>query len=268
VHVRPPPDQYVDSKNLAARASLHLRFSTNPQGWGNWLFQQLELEDGFTVLDVGCGPGELWRSHLDNIPRSCRLMLTDLSPGMVSEAESALADDRFEFSVADAQALPYPDEFFDCVTANHMLYHVPDLHGALSEIARVLRPHGRLYAATNGTAHMRQLHGIIRRSVPGFAVPATPFTLENGDLMLMRHFDEVSARIHEDSLVVADAAALSAYVRSMAGLVDVTDQQMDEVEETIHEQIKSKGPIPIDKAAGVFIAKGPRKAEPSPRSWC
>lgn len=185
---RLPTDQYVDSSNLSARVNLHTLYSTNPQGWGNWVFQQIELEDNLAILDVGCGPGGLWRSHLDGVPTGCRIVLTDSSPGMVYEAENALPGDRFEFSVANAQKLPYPDEHFDCVTANHMLYHVPDLDRALSEVARVLKPRGKLYAATNGAAHMSQLHDIIRRSIPAFAVVSTSFTLENGYTILERHF--------------------------------------------------------------------------------
>lgn len=253
-----PENQYIDSRNLSARTNLHARYSTNPHGWGNWLFEQIELEDHWVILDVGCGPGGLWQSHLDSIPTGCRLVLTDSSPGMVSEAESMLSDGRFEFRVADAQELPFPDEHFDCVTANHMLYHVPDLKRALSEIARVLKPHGKLCAATNGAAHMGQLHNVIRRSVPSFTVLTTSFTLENGGNLLGRYFDEVSVRRYEDSLVVPDADAVSAYVRSMASVADASQHQLDEIEEAIHHQITSGGPMLIEKSAGLFVAKTPK----------
>ncbi|MDD5705031.1 MAG: methyltransferase domain-containing protein [Kiritimatiellae bacterium] len=258
---RLPANQYADSGNLSARANLHAQYSTNPQGWGNWLFQQIKLKDHLTILDVGCGPGGLWRSHLGCIPANAHLVLTDLSPGMVSEAENVLPDKRFEFRVADAQALPYPNGSFDCVVANHMLYHVPDLDGALSEIARVLNPQGTLYAATNGVSHMRQLHEAIRLSIPEFAVLTGSFTLENGSSVLERHFGEVSVRRYEDHLVVPDADALSAYVRSMASVADATDRQLDEIEQRIRDQIVRDGSMEIEKAAGLFIAKEPREAE-------
>ena len=258
-----PPDQYVDSGNLSARANLHAQCSTNPQGWSNWLFQQIQLTEALTILDVGCGPGGLWQSHLGGVPAGCRIVLTDSSPGMVSEAENAIHDDRFVFRVADAQELPYPDEQFDCVTANHMLYHVPDLERALSEIVRVLKPHGKLYAATNGAAHMRKLHDRIERSVPGFAVLTTSFTLENGDAILTRHFAEISVRSYEDSLVVPDAGALSAYIRSMAGLTDASEDQLDAIDDAIRDEIARRGPLRIEKVTGLFIAGEPRKAEPS-----
>jgi len=263
-----PPDQYVDSSNLSARASLHTLYSTNPEGWGHWLFRQIELEDNLTVLDVGCGPGELWRRHVDGMPTGCRAVLTDLSPGMISEAEKALPDDRFDFRVVDAQELPYPDDHFDSVSANHMLYHVPELDRALSEIARVLKPQGKLCAATNGVAHMRQLHDIIRRSVPSFACLSTSFTLENGQANLERHFGAVSMLRYDDSLVVPNVSALSAYVRSMGSLAEATGRQFQEIDEAIREQIRRDGSMRIEKATGLFIAKKPRRAEPTHRPPC
>jgi SAM-dependent methyltransferase len=259
---RLPKGQYVDSRNLLARANLHTQYSTNHHGWGSWLFQQLELQDNQTILDVGCGPGGLWRDHVDRLPNGCRAVLTDSSPGMISEAKGSLPDDRFEFRVADAQELPYPDGHFDCVTANHMLYHVPDLDRALSEIARVLTSRGKLCAATNGDGHMRQLHDIIRRSIPSFTCLSSAFTLESGKVMLDRHFGEVSIRRYQDSLVVPDADALSAYVRSMGSLADASAQQLDEIEGAIREQIRREGPMRIEKAAGLFIATQPGKPEP------
>ena len=57
-----------------------------------------------------------------------------------------LADVRgAKFECADIQNLPYPDESFDVVIANMMLYHVPDIARGLSEVRRVLRRDGRFF---------------------------------------------------------------------------------------------------------------------------
>ena len=110
-----------------------------------------------------------------------------------------------------------------------MLYNLACLERTLSEAAGVLRPRGNRYAATNGAAHMRQLHDIIRRSIPGLDVVCGSFTFENGHAILERHFHEVSVGRCEDNLVVPDADALSAYVRSMASLADATSHRLDEI---------------------------------------
>ncbi|MBN1964831.1 MAG: class I SAM-dependent methyltransferase, partial [Anaerolineae bacterium] len=165
-------EQYKDSRNLGARAGLHQGFSTNTYGWQRWVFDQLEnlppdAHARARVVELGCGPGWLWRENVNRVPAGWHVTLTDLSPGMIAEAQAALADSgrAFAFDVVDAQSLPYDDAALDAVVANHMLYHVPDRHRALAEIARALKPGGRLIAATNGAAHMQELFDLIGRFI-------------------------------------------------------------------------------------------------------
>ncbi len=93
------------------------------------------------------------------------IALSDFSPGMIEEAQHNLADAGrpFAFERIDAQAIPFADASFDMVIANHMLYHVPDRPQALAEIRRVLRPGGRLYAATGGANHLREIGELVQR---------------------------------------------------------------------------------------------------------
>ena len=94
--------QYADSRNLSARIDLHARYSTNPQGWGNWLFAQLDLRPGDRILELGAGPGRLWRDRWQGLPAGCRLVVSDASPGMVREARQALAGAGVGFAAIDA----------------------------------------------------------------------------------------------------------------------------------------------------------------------
>ncbi len=161
-------DQYRDSQNLGARAQLHQRFSKDSNGWFRWVMSFLGLKQGIEVLECGCGPGWLWRNNLDALPIECQITLTDLSPGMVAEAQNGLAnaDQKFLFREADITALPFDRRKFDLVVANHMLYHVADRNAACGEVQRVLRRGGRFLAATVGSHHMRELDPIRKRLIP------------------------------------------------------------------------------------------------------
>ena len=52
-------EQYKNAANLSIRIDLHRKYARNPMGWFPWLYSQLALKDGETVLETGCGHGEL-----------------------------------------------------------------------------------------------------------------------------------------------------------------------------------------------------------------
>lgn len=255
--------QYRDSQNLDARAALHRNFSTGQQEWQPWVFDQLALGPGTAVLECGCGPGWLWRENAERIPPDCHITLTDLSPGMVAEAESALAGQPgFRFQTASIDDLPFPDASFDVVVANHMLYHVPDLDKALAEVRRVLKRDGRFFAATNGQNHMHELKELARRFA-GEAVmqkwPPLTFRLENGRDLLAPFFDEVTLTMFADGLAVTAVEPLMAYLRSMALTqtlqTDTMTAETAALEQHIAATIAAQGAYHIQKETGLFMAR-------------
>ena len=244
-------DQYRDSTRLGARMDLHARYSTNPYGWTRWAFDKVAVRSGQRVFEAGCGPGWLWRGNADRVPPDCVIVASDFSVGMVAEAKLALADPRFTLLSADAGALPFGDESFDAVVANHMLYHVPDLDGALSEFSRVLRPGGRLIAATNGHAHLNELRDVLDirwRYVDMFG-------LENGPEDVARHFEDVAVERYPDAIEVSEAGPVIAYVRSMSSFWDASDELEAKLRSAIDSAVEREGVFHISKDTGVITAR-------------
>ena len=169
---------------------------------------------------MGCGPGQLWLDNLDRVPQGWGVTLSDFSPGMLDEARRNLqgASHPFAFKQLDAQDIPFPDGAFDAVVANHMLYHVPNRGKALGEMAQVSIPGGRLYAATLGLGHMKDLSDLLHKFDPDaepFGGRFTElFSLENGAEQIMEHFSEVDLQLYDDALVVTEAEPLVDYVLS------------------------------------------------------
>jgi ubiquinone/menaquinone biosynthesis C-methylase UbiE len=114
--------------------------------------------DGATVLDVGTGPGvllvELARRRSD-----LRLTGVDLSADMIAAAQRNFKpfDDRTSARVADVTSLPFPDRSFDLVVSSLSLHHWDDPGAAVAELARVLRPGGRVYVYDFPTAPFEKL---------------------------------------------------------------------------------------------------------------
>ena len=103
------------------------------------LLDAVEVSEGLSVLDVGCGPGYVATSAAARgaIPRGL-----DFSREMVGIAQRMFPE--IEFQEGDAQNLPFVDETFDRVLANFSLPHVSDPVRACAEACRVLKPGGKL----------------------------------------------------------------------------------------------------------------------------
>jgi SAM-dependent methyltransferase len=167
------------------------------------------------VLEVGCGWGEFAERVVQEL--GVELVAIDQSERMVELARERGVDAR----VGDVQELPFAEGEFDVSVANWMLYHVPDLDRGLAELARVLRPGGRLVATTNSLDHLGELWSLVgrdRRREP------VRFFSETAEEPLLRHFARVERYDNEGTVVFADRAAVQRYVASSVAHKHLVDQ--------------------------------------------
>ena len=241
--------QYRWSGNLAARIALHRECSTNPYELQRWIFDRLAIAPGQRVLEIACGTGSLWSENRDRIPRDVRLILSDISLGMVETTRLAVPDAAY--LACALPDLPFGDEQFDLVIANHMLYHVEERQRGLREIRRVLRHGGTLFAATNGREHLRQIKELMSDfGIEGGDISAS-FTLENGEEQLRQVFGEVRREDHPDSLRVTDAELLMGYIASISPRVAGLRDQM---RAAVEARITAEGAFHVVKSTGAFTA--------------
>lgn len=272
-----PPElaeQYKNATNLDARIALHSRFSTAKVNWYRWLFDHFTLPTGASVLELGCGPAKLWRENAERVPESWNITLTDASPGMIEEAKAYLegAPRAFTYGVVDIQAIPFADASFGAVIAVHMLYHVPDQRRALAEVRRVLKPGGRFYASTNGSAHMQEMAELVshfaendaeKDIVEAFRMvhTANSFRLEDAREMLTPLFGEVTLHRYESALKVTEAEPLLAYILSTGAASefklasdDAASQRLASFKRYLEARLEADAAIHITQASGLFVA--------------
>jgi len=106
--------------------------------------QWLNIPPGGVALDVGSGPGNVTASLARAAGRDGLALGVDISEPMLARAVSAEAGPDVGFLRADAQRLPLRDETVDAVVSIAMLQLIPDPAAAVAEMARVLRPGGRM----------------------------------------------------------------------------------------------------------------------------
>jgi demethylmenaquinone methyltransferase/2-methoxy-6-polyprenyl-1,4-benzoquinol methylase len=128
-----------DLMNTAMTAGLHHR-------WRERAADRAELEPGGRALDVCCGTGDLALELARRVGADGEVVGCDFSEPMLELARGKAARRGIEvrFEWADALALPYEDGTFDAVTVGFGVRNLADLGRGLGEMARVLRPGGRL----------------------------------------------------------------------------------------------------------------------------
>ncbi|MBI9051065.1 MAG: methyltransferase domain-containing protein [Anaerolineaceae bacterium] len=250
-------NQYHKSDNLNARIKLHELFTVTDTPWFAWVYDHLALQSNQHILELGSGTGRLWLENLSKLPNDCKINLSDLSAGMLVEIQGKIKDQRFSLMCMDAQNINFPNNHFDLIIANHMLYHVPDLSAALIEICKVLKPTGKLVAATNGIHHMEALYDLLHEFNPNIVSrkPLLNFNLENGEMLLSPFFSNVKRYDFASALHVTEIQPLLDYYSSMQTM-GVDFNQYDQVKFSVflEDKLQNDGKIIIKKAQGLFVA--------------
>ena len=252
-------EQYKNAKNLNDRISLHEKYSTNKQGWFNWLFNQIDFSRVNRLLELGCGNGKLWQENRIDL-RNREIFLSDISEGMVEEVRNKLGTD-FNCIVADAEKIPFKDEYFDSIIANHVLFYLNDLDLGLKEIRRVLKPKGILYCSTYGKNHMKEITEIVQNFDSRINLSNHSlydiFGLENGESILKEYFFNIQRMDYKDSLEITESKPLIDYIMSCHGNQnELLGPRLNEFKEYIEELfLKKNGKIFVTKQAGLFICK-------------
>jgi SAM-dependent methyltransferase len=143
----------------------HFTFALQPSAAARLRFiretvASLTEEQG-SVADLGCGSGTILCDVLKHKP-GWRGQALDISPTAIDYAERLSiykeVHDRAEFRVGDIAQLPYQDGTLDLVIASEVIEHAPDPRKVMEEIARVLRPDGKLVVTipmeSHGVAHL------------------------------------------------------------------------------------------------------------------
>jgi SAM-dependent methyltransferase len=224
--------EYADESRFAVRAAAWAG-STGPDP-RRLAFEAVAEVSPARVLEVGPGRGELAGRIRDELGADVHAV--DQSPRMVELTRARGVD----AVVGDVQALPFPDAAFDCVVAAWMLYHVADLDRGLAEIARVLRPGGRLVAVTNAEVNLPELWGLFGER----AVRLHGFHAGNGAEILARRFARVEQRDACGTLTFPDREAARRYVAASVtrrGLADDLPEW--------------EGPLECTRLSVVFVAE-------------
>jgi ubiquinone/menaquinone biosynthesis C-methylase UbiE len=137
-----------------AKAAYFDRIADQWDGWEDFPSLAVKLVAGLeelgvgpaeSVLDVGCGTGNLTLALLARLAPAGRVVAVDIAPRMIEEARRKIPDRRVEWLVAEARRLPIPNATCDRAFCFSVWPHIDDRVAAAAEIGRVLKPGGFLH---------------------------------------------------------------------------------------------------------------------------
>ncbi len=114
--------------------------------WKRFAVDLSGVRAGQRVLDVAGGSADLSRLFLKQVGASGQVVLTDINNAMLRVGRDRLLDDGIPTPTTqcDAEFLPFPDNYFDCVSIAFGLRNVTHKEAALREMRRVIKPGGRV----------------------------------------------------------------------------------------------------------------------------
>lgn len=126
--------------------------------WKRFTIAKSGLRPGQQALDVASGSGDLALGLARRVGRSGRVIVTDINAAMLAEGRNRLLNagiaGNVQYVLADAEALPFTDASFHCVTIGFGLRNVTDKDAALASLYRVLKPGGRLLVLEFSKPHL------------------------------------------------------------------------------------------------------------------
>jgi len=251
--------QYQNASNISARIRLHRDYSVNKEGWFHWLFRHLKLKPGMKILELGAGNGALWSQNLDKLPQGLTIVLSDISEGILADAKNEIGDNsEFQYVVFDAQKIPFADNTFDLVIANHMLFYCKDIPKTLKEVRRVMKPGASFECATYSKKHMHEITDLVQEFNPEIVLSSTNlydrFGLDNGEKILAQYFNEILCHKYHDAIELSESTPVISYILSCHGNQNaILLDHYNEFKNYVDEKVKDG--FHITKDVGYFSCK-------------
>jgi trans-aconitate 2-methyltransferase len=156
--------------------------------WGEQVAHRLALQGAETVLDAGCGTGQVTALLLERLP-SGRVIALDGSASMIQQARARLGQERVEYLVHDL-LLPIPVEPVDAVLSTATFHWILDHDALFRNLAAILRPGGQLEAQCGGAGNIATIRE---------ALDALGYDMSMGKLFATP--EETAARLEEAGFV-------------------------------------------------------------------
>ena len=260
---------YQETTNdLLTRINIHDQYGG--RNIDEWMLDLLKLQKGSKILDAACGAGKQVTSFYNFLKGDCDITGGDVSADLLNQARQSAAANRIKAQFIDLnfnQKFPLGDNQFDLLSCCFAIYYSENIAYTFSEMARVLKPGGRLFTSGPMPENKKMFYDIIREATQK-TIPPMPGSSRYGSEILdalKRQFPKVEITIFENPLTFNAVKPFLDYTRASIsedrklwnGIFDEKDDfehVMTKIENVAAQWLKRDGKLVMTKVVGGFVA--------------
>jgi len=226
-------------------AATYDRLPIPMTGWGLEVLERLELRGDETVLDAGCGTGQVTEALRERLPRG-HVIALDASPSMIAKAVERLGADRMTYLTHDLME-PIPIDPVHAILSTATFHWVPDHDRLFANLAAVLEPGGQLVAQCGGWGNLERVNAAAERAAAiDLATTKTyPTPEETWTRLEAEGFVDIETWLQE-APVELPAEELEPYLRTVILSGEVAKRSPEDADELVHAVATELGEPLID----------------------
>jgi len=226
-------------------AATYDRLPIPMTGWGLEVLERLELRGDETVLDAGCGTGQVTEALRERLPRG-HVIALDASPSMIAKAVERLGADRMTYLTHDLME-PIPIDPVDAILSTATFHWVPDHDRLFANLAAVLEPGGQLVAQCGGWGNLERVNAAAERAaaIDLAATKTYPTPEETWTRLEAEGFVDIETWLQE-APVELPAEELEPYLRTVILSGEVAKRSPADADELVHAVATELGEPLID----------------------
>jgi ubiquinone/menaquinone biosynthesis C-methylase UbiE len=255
--------------DLLTRINIHDAFGA--RDIDKWMLDVLPLEQGMTILDIGCGAGKQCFSFLAHLDGKANITGTDISDELLEKAseENQKLGNRVKFQKMDFnQPFPFGDDEFDLASCCFAIYYAENIPFTVSEIHRVLKPGGYLFTTGPMPENKQMFYDLIHEATNRDIPPMPGSSRYASEILdtIKKQFSDVVVHIFENPLSFPEVKPFLDYTRASLSedrllwntfFETKTDFEeiMSKITTVAEDWFKRDGKLVMTKVVGGILAK-------------
>ncbi len=257
-------ERYENTPLRRPASQIHSRYSQNPYGWHNWIFDRLALRPGNRIAICYALWDDIWLQNADRIPSGTQIEMFDCVQWNLEASRQRLGactfppGVSFRYTLWPSSEARLAPERYDLVVANQLFIHANDLTDYFLMLHGALKPGGRFCCLALGRDHMKELMTLTQAFEPKFlnynSEFNSRFSLDNGVQQIQKIFGNAARWRYDDSLLVTDAESICDYL--YGGYTNASDVLKDRrgALYDYYAAMLKHGPLHVTKAQGIIEA--------------